>query len=99
MACASDFEFWRTTGAAFQMDQTASADQSALRHERECGEDANLDCATSVCVGSHRAQTAGAGIQLVSNPTNSQPHAFRENARFMRPSANGPGRELGEHIN
>src|ERR1017187_4601988 len=77
------------------MDQTAPADQGFLRHQRECGEDPNLDCGIGVRAGGDRAQTVGTGGQSVSNPTDSQRIAFRENAHFMRPS--GHRRECQFH--
>ena len=73
-------------GTVLQMDQTASADQSLLRYQRERGEDANLDRSVGLRAGGDRAQTPGAGGQLVPDSTNSQPYAFRENTHFMRPS-------------
>ena len=73
-------------GTVLQMDQAAPADQGLLRHQRERGEDPNLDRGVGVRAGGDRAQTAGTGGQPVPDSTDSQPHAFRENAHFMRPS-------------
>jgi Domain of unknown function (DUF4372)/Transposase DDE domain len=72
------------SGTVLQMDQAAPADQGLLRHQRECCEDADLDCGVGVRAGGDRTQAVGAGPQLVSNPTDSQRVAFRENAHFMR---------------
>src|SRR5271165_2358343 len=73
------------------MDQTAPADQGFLRHQRERGEDSNLDCRVRVCAGGDRAQALGSGSQSVSDPTDSQPHALRENPHFIRPSGHRRG--------
>jgi Domain of unknown function (DUF4372)/Transposase DDE domain len=78
----------------FQMDQAAPADQGLLRHQRERGENANLDRGVGLCAGGDRAQTAGAGGQSVPDSTDSQPHALRENADFMRPADHRPGRHF-----
>src|SRR6516162_9367544 len=67
------------------MDQTSPADQGLLRHQRECREDADLDCGVDVRAGGDRTQAVGAGRQLVSNPTDSQRVAFRENAHWTKP--------------
>ena len=64
-------------GAVLQMDQAAPADQGLLRHQRERGEDADLDRGVDVRAGGDRAQAAGAGGQPVPDSTDSQPHAFR----------------------
>ena len=69
-----------------QMDQTAPADQGFLRHQRERGKNSNLDCGIRVCAGGDRAQAVGTGGQPVPDPTDSQPHALRESAHFMRPA-------------
>jgi hypothetical protein len=50
--------------------------------------------AVSVYVLGHRAQTARAGGKSAPNPTDSQPHAFRENAHFMRPSGHRHGHQF-----
>jgi hypothetical protein len=64
--------------AVLQMDQAALAHQGLLRHQRERGEDANLDRGAGVRTGGHRAQTTGIAGQSVPNPTDSQPHTFRK---------------------
>src|ERR1017187_7615913 len=79
--------------AVLQMDQAAPADQGLLRHQRKRGEDSDLDRGVDVRAGGDRAQAAGAGGQPVPDSTDSQPHAFRENAHFMRPSGHRPGRQ------
>src|ERR1017187_7670055 len=73
------------------MDQAASADLGLLRQQRERGEDANLDRGVDLCVGGDRAQAVGTGGQPVPDSTDSQPHALRENAHFMRPSGHRRG--------
>jgi succinate dehydrogenase hydrophobic anchor subunit len=62
--------------------------------QRERGEDPNLDCGIGVRSGGDRAQTAETGGQPVSDSTDSQPHAFRENAHFMRPSGHRRPRQF-----
>jgi hypothetical protein len=39
------------SGIVFQMDQAAPADQSVFRHQRERGEDTDLDCRVGLCPG------------------------------------------------
>ena len=73
-----------------QMDQATSADQGFLRHQRQRGEDANLDCGIAVCASGDRAQAVGSGGHLVPDSTDSKPHAFRESAHFMHPSEHRP---------
>jgi len=80
--------------AVLQMDQAAPADQGLLRHQRKRGEDSDLDRGVDVRAGGDRAQAAAAGGQPVPDSTDSQPHAFRENAHFMRPSGHRPGRQF-----
>jgi hypothetical protein len=43
--------------------------------------------------------SAGAGGQPVSDSTDSQPHAFRENAHFMRPSGHRRDAYFTENVN
>src|SRR5664279_1697519 len=68
--------------AVLQMDQAASADQGLLRHQRERGEDANLDRGGDLCAGGDRAQAVGAGSQSLPDSTDSQRYPFRESAHF-----------------
>ena len=65
-----------------QMDQAASADQGLLRHQRERGEDSNLDRSVDLCSGGDRAQAVEAGSQSLPDSTDSQCYSFRENAHF-----------------
>lgn len=39
------------------MDQATPANQSILRNERECGEDAGVDRDLSLCTGCHPEET------------------------------------------
>jgi hypothetical protein len=39
------------------MNQTASADQTVLRHHRECGQDSNMDRHHRLRLGCHREKT------------------------------------------
>ena len=66
-------------GVVLQMDQAASAHQGVFRHERERGENANLDRHQCVRARCHRQKTSRRRSVALHNPTNSQPHAFREN--------------------
>src|ERR1035437_10468109 len=59
-----------------------SADQGLLRHQRERGEDANLDRGVDLCAGGDRAEAVGAGSQSLPDSTDSQRYPFRENAHF-----------------
>ena len=74
------------------MDQATPAHQGLLRHQRERGEDPNLDRSVGLRAGGDRAQTVGAEHQSLPNSTDSQRHAFRENAHFMRSSGHRRGR-------
>ena len=49
------------------------------RHQRERGEDANLDRGIGLCSGRHRPQTPGPGEQPLPNPTDSECYPLREN--------------------
>ena len=73
---------------------SAPADQGLLWHQRERGEDPNLDRRIGLRAGGDHAQTAGTGGQHVPDSTDSQPHAFRENAHFMRSSGHRPGHKF-----
>ena len=66
------------------MDQAAPAHQGLLRHQRERGEDANLDRGLGLRAGGHRPQAPGAEGQPLPNPTDLERDAFRENAHFYR---------------
>jgi hypothetical protein len=46
------------------MDQAASANQGLLRHQRERGENANLDRGVDVCAGGDRAKRLGLEASL-----------------------------------
>jgi hypothetical protein len=76
------------------MDQAAPAHQSFLRDQRECGEDPNMDRGIGLRAGGDHTQAAGAGGQSLPNPTDSERHAFRENAHFMRPSDHRSGSQF-----
>ena len=63
-----------------QVDQAAPADQGFLRHQRERGEDPNLDRGLGLCPGGHRSQALGAGGEPLPDSTDFERDAFRENA-------------------
>jgi hypothetical protein len=77
------------SGAVFQMDQAASSHQALPRHQRERGQDPNLDRRQYLRSGRHRPQTARPGGQPLPNPTDSQPNSVRENAHFTGTSRDG----------
>ena len=53
--------------------------QDVFRHQRERGENANLDRHQRLRARRHRQKTSRRRSIALHNPTNSQPHAFREN--------------------
>jgi len=55
--------------ALFQMDKTASAYQTVLRHIGERGEDADLDRGVGVCVGGDRQKTSEHPSEPLRNAT------------------------------
>ena len=65
-----------------QMDQTAFAYQSLLRHFRECGAHPSLDRHLRICPGGHRQKAAVPLGQPLHHSTDFEPFAFRENAHF-----------------
>ncbi len=70
-----------------QMNQAEPANQSLLRHQRECGEDTGLDRDQHLRAGGDHQTRTERGSQPVRNSANSQPHTFREN-----PCNPGPNR-------
>src|ERR1017187_2226866 len=68
------------------MDQTAPADQSILRDQRERSEDANLGRRVRLCPRRHRPEASRAGRQPLPNSTDLERDAIRENAHFTGPS-------------
>ena len=73
-------------GTILQMDQAAPAHQSFLRDQRECGEDPDMDRGVGLRAGGDRTQAAAPRGQSLPNATDSERHAFRENAHFIGPS-------------
>jgi len=65
--------------------------QSLLRDQRECGEDPDMDRRVGLRAGGGHTQAVAAGGQPLSNATNSERHAFRENAYFIGPSGHRYG--------
>ena len=53
-----------------------------LRHQRERGKAADLDCRLGLRGCRHPPQAPGAGGKPLPNSTGSQPHAFRKSAHF-----------------
>src|ERR1039457_2665265 len=76
-------------GTLFQVDQAAPADQSFLRHQRERGEDANLDCGLGLRLGGRPPQAPGPGGKPLPDSTDFEPDAFRENAHSTGTSSVG----------
>ena len=65
----------------FQMDQTASSDQSFLRYHNQCRQDSGMDCHQCLCAGSNPEKRTRHRSQHVRNSTGFGCHAFRENTR------------------
>ena len=65
-------------GIVFQMDQTASADQGLLRHQRERREDPDLDAVSRLRAGRHHPQALGAGGQPLPDSTDFQRTLFEK---------------------
>jgi hypothetical protein len=61
-----------------QMDQTTSSDQEVLRHHRERSQNTNLDCHHRLRLGRYREKTPQYRGFALHNPTNIEPHSFRE---------------------
>ncbi len=61
------------------MNQTPSADQAVLRHQRECRQDANWDRHHSVRLNRYREQTAQERAVALHNFTDFECDAVREN--------------------
>ena len=68
-----------------QMDQTASADQSVLWHDRQRREDPSLDRDQRLRARGHREKGTADRTQLVRNVASPQPHPVRENPAVSRP--------------
>ena len=65
--------------AVLQVDQTASAYQAILRHFRECGENADMDCYLRLRLSRHREEkTQNRGFALY-NITDTKSDSFRKN--------------------
>jgi hypothetical protein len=50
----TDLQIALASGAVLQVDQAAPSNQSVLRNQRECREDADLDRRVGLCAGGHR---------------------------------------------
>jgi hypothetical protein len=57
------------SGVVFQMDKTASSDQSFLWDIRECRKNTNMDCNISVCACRHSQETPQSESESVYNST------------------------------
>lgn len=77
----------------FQMDKTTPANQGVLRHFRECGQDADMDCDISICARSDNQEAAELAPQPLHNSTDFKRNSFRENAGFT----GVPCRSLQKH--
>ena len=63
----------------FQMDKTASSNQSLLRHHTQCGQDTGLDSNQCLCSGCDSEKGTRAGGQHVRDLAGFRHYAFREN--------------------
>ena len=62
------------------MDQTASADQGFLWHQRERGQNPDMDCRHRLPAGCHHEETTQNRCQSLHNSTDFKRNRFRENA-------------------
>ena len=60
-----------------QVDQAASSDQAVLRHHRERGQDANMDCHRGLRPGCHREKAPQYRGFAIYHPTDFKSHSFR----------------------
>ena len=68
------------SGVVLQMDQAAPANQSVLRHVRECGEIPDLDRHLGLCAGGDHPETPRFEGRSLHHLADSEPDAVRENA-------------------
>ena len=66
-------------GVVLQEDQTASADQTILRHSRERREKPSLDRRRHLCTGGHRSKAPEVGFVVACDVASFERDAFREN--------------------
>jgi hypothetical protein len=69
-------------GIIFQMDQTESANKNLLRHIRERGEIANLDCCIGIHPRGNNEKTTSYSRKPLHNPTNFKCNHFRANSNI-----------------
>jgi hypothetical protein len=65
-------------GTVFQMDQTASQNQSLLWHYRECSQNSDLDRHLRVCPRGYREEDFESGPKSLHNSTDSERDHFRK---------------------
>jgi len=75
-----------------------AAENQLLRYQRECGEDANLDCGIGLRARG-RPQAARAKLRLVPNPTDSQSHTLRKIPISCALQPNDPAADLVKNVN
>ena len=68
--------------------------QSLLRNQRERGEYPDMDRRVGLRAGGDHTQAVATGGQSLPSATDSEHHAFRENAHFMRPSGHRRGSQF-----
>ena len=90
----SDLQVPLAGGTVLQVDQTTLADQGLLRHQRERGEDPNLDRRLGLRARGHRSQAPGAGGEPLPDSTGFERDAFRDNAHFTGTSSAGLRKRL-----
>ena len=69
-------------GAVLQMDQATPANQAVLRHQRQRGQDPNLDRGERLRPRGHCQKGTGPRTEPLHFVTDSQPQPFRKNAHF-----------------
>ena len=68
--------------------------QGVLRHQRERGEDPNLDRCVDVCAGRHRAKEVGPGSKSLPNSTDSERQLFSRKRPFHRPFSHSTWKQI-----
>ena len=71
-------------GVVLQVDQATPSHQGLLWYQRQCHQNANLDCYLDLCVSGHRQKTLEPRLQLVLDSTDFKRHHLRENSNLTR---------------
>jgi len=72
-------------GVVLQVDQATPSHQGGLLwYQRQCHQNANLDCYLDLSVSGHRQKTLEPQLQLVLDSTDFKRHHLRENSNLAR---------------